>query len=237
VEHPPGREGVVTRVLVIDVGGTNLKIAGTAHRTPVKVPSGPRMTVRKMVEAVREATRGWAYDAVSIGYPGPVVDGRPAAEPRNLARGWVKFDYRRAFGRPVKIVNDAAMQALGAYRGGRLLFLGLGTGLGSALVVDGHLVPLELAHLPYRNGRTFEDYVGARGRKRMGRKRWRKHVEQVVAILRHALQAKHVVLGGGEAKDLRSLPEGARLGTNVHAVAGGLRLWEASRGPAAHTGL
>lgn len=214
------------RILVVDVGGTNLKIGGTGRRAPVKVPSGRLMTAAGMAAAVRQATQGWAYDAVTIGFPGPVVDGKPAAEPKNLAKGWVRFDYRKAFKKPVRMVNDAAMQALGAYRGGRMLFLGLGTGLGSALVVEGVLVPLELAHLPYKDGQTFEDYVGMRGSARLGRKRWRRHVDRVVAILKHALQAEQVVLGGGEAKRLKRLPDGAELGTNEHAMRGGLRLWQ-----------
>ncbi len=211
---------------MVDVGGTNLKLGLSGHGARARIPSGPRMTAAGMVAAVRKATRGWVYDAVSIGYPGPVTDGRPTAEPKNLARGWVRLDYRKAFRRPVRLVNDAAMQALGAYRGGRMLFLGLGTGLGSALVVDGVLVPLELAHLPYRRGRTFEDYLGRHGIERIGRKRWRQHVGKVVAILRHALQASSVVLGGGEARRLEELPEGTTLGDNAHAITGGFRLWE-----------
>jgi polyphosphate glucokinase len=213
------------RVLVIDVGGTNVKVGGTGRRTPVKIPSGRSMTAAQMAAAVLDATKDWEYDAVSIGYPGPVVDGRPDAEPANLGRGWVRFDYKKAFGKPVRIVNDAAMQALGAYRGSRMLFLGLGTGLGSALVVEGVLVPLELAHLPYRNGRSFEDYVGWRGEKRFGRKKWKKHVAIVIDLLRHAMQAEHVVIGGGAAKKLDRLPKGVRLGTNAHAMTGGERLW------------
>lgn len=214
------------KILVVDVGGTNLKLGLSGRTTVVKLPSGPTMTAAAMVAAVRKATRGWVYHAVSIGFPGPVVDGHPVAEPRNLAGGWIRLDYRKAFGRPVRMVNDAAMQALGAYRGGRMLFLGLGTGLGSALVVDGVLVPLELAHLPYRRGRTFEDYLGRRGIDRLGRKRWRKHVGKVVAILRHALQATSVVLGGGESQRLEELPDGTTLGDNAHAIAGGFRMWE-----------
>ena len=154
------------RVLVVDVGGTNIKVALPGSRTPIKVPSGPLMTAAKMAAAVKKVAAGRSYDVVSIGYPGPVVNGRPAAEPRNLAGGWRRFDFRQAFRRPVRIINDAAMQALGSYQGGRMLFLGLGTGLGSALVADGVLEPLELAHLPYRNGRSYEDYVGLRGFKR-----------------------------------------------------------------------
>ena len=213
------------RILVIDVGGTNLKIGGTGHKVPVKVPSGPKMTAEDMAAAVHQATEGWEYDAVSLGFPGPVVGGKPAEEPKNLGPGWVEFDFGKAFGKPVRIINDAALQALGAYRGSHMLFLGLGTGLGSALVVEGHVVPLELAHLPYRNGKTFEDFVGQRGYDRLGGKRWRKHVARVVAMLKHALQAEQVVLGGGSSKKLKELPEGARLGTNAHAMTGGVRLW------------
>jgi polyphosphate glucokinase len=167
-----------------------------------------------MVARVKEAIAGQKYDAVSIGYPGPVVNGQPANEPKNLARGWVRFDYKKAFGKPVRIINDAAMQALGSHQGGRMLFLGLGTGLGSALVVDGVVAPLELAHLPYRRG-TYEDYVGLRGYERMGRRKWEKHVHVVVELLKHALQVDYVVLGGGQTKKLKSVPKGARVGVSV----------------------
>jgi len=178
---------------------------------------------------VRTATAGWKFEAVSIGYPGAVVHGHPVAEPHNLGRGWVGFDFRKAFGRPVKVINDAAMQALGSYRGGRMLFLGLGTGLGSALIVDGVLEPMELAHLPYKNGRTYEDYVGLAGLKRLGKKKWRRHVADVVAQLEKALQADYVVLGGGNAKLLNRLPTGTRLGDNANAFIGGFRLWQTPR--------
>jgi polyphosphate glucokinase len=191
----------------------------------LKVPSGLEMTAAKMVAAVRKATETWKYDVISMGYPGPVGRGKPAEEPKNLASGWVGFEYEKAFGKPVRIANDAAMQALGGYRGGRMLFLGLGTGLGSALVVEGVLQPLELAHLPYRNGRTYEDYVGLRGYKRLGRKRWRRHVEKVIAELKHGLQADYVTLGGGQTKHLGALPTGVRLGNNADAIVGGFRLW------------
>jgi polyphosphate glucokinase len=213
------------KILVIDVGGTNLKVGMTGRLTPVKIPSGPKMTAAQMAAAVRKATSGWSYDAVTIGYPGPVIQNKPAAEPRNLGPGWRRFDYAKAFGHRVRILNDAAMQALGSYRGGRMLFLGLGTGLGSALVVDGELAPLELAHLPYRKGRTYEDYVGKRGMKRLGLRRWRKHVARVVDLLRHGLQADEVVLGGGEAKMLEHLPRGVRRVDNDNAILGGLRIW------------
>jgi polyphosphate glucokinase len=213
-------------VLVIDVGGTNLKVSVGGTADIIKVPSGPAMTAARMAEEVMKAVPGPSYDVVSIGYPGPVVNGRPAREPHNLGAGWMRFDYAKAFGKPVRVVNDAAMQALGSYQGGRMLYLGLGTGLGSAFVGDGALEPLELAHLPYRKGRTYEDYLGLRGLKRMGRKKWQRHVEKVVEILKHGLQADYVMLGGGQTKELKSLPPGVRLGTNAHAIIGGLRLWK-----------
>jgi polyphosphate glucokinase len=213
------------KILVVDVGGTNLKVSVTGLKEAVKIPSGPEMTAARMAADVKKASAGWKYDAVSIGYPGPVVNGKPAKEPANLGAGWVRFDYRKAFGKPVRLINDAAMQALGSYQGGRMLFLGLGTGLGSAFVADGIVDPLELAHLPYRNNRTYEDYVGARGYKRLGRKKWQRHVEKVVEMLRHGLQADYVMLGGGNTKNLKGLPPGVRLGTNAHAILGGIRLW------------
>jgi polyphosphate glucokinase len=216
------------KVLAIDVGGTHVKILVSGHEKPRKVRSGPTMTARRMVSAVTRLASDWSYDAVSIGYPGVVLHDRPVAEPRNLGRGWVGFDYRRAFKRPVKIVNDAAMQALGSYEGGRMLFLGLGTGLGSALIVDGLLEPLELAHLPYRKGKSYEDYVGERGLERLGKKKWRKHVRDVVARLRAALEADYVVIGGGNVETLGELPSGARQGSNAHAFLGGFRLWQQS---------
>jgi hypothetical protein len=213
------------KILVVDVGGTNLKVCVTGLKEPVKLPSGPEMTAARMAADVKKAAAGWKYDAVSIGYPGPVVNGKPAKEPANLGAGWMRFDYKKAFGKPVRIINDAAMQALGSYQGGRMLFLGLGTGLGSAFVADDIVDPLELAHLPYRNNRTYEDYVGLRGYKRLGRKKWQKHVEKVVEMLRHGLQADYVMLGGGQTKRLKGLPSGVRLGTNAHAILGGIRLW------------
>ncbi len=213
------------KILVIDVGGSNIKIGLSGRKQPIKIPSGPDMSAARMAAQVRKAIDGLRYDAVSIGYPGPVVNGRPAQEPKNLGAGWIRFDYRKAFGKPVRVVNDAAMQALGSYQGGRMLFLGLGTGLGSALVADGVLEPLELAHLPYRNNRTYEDYVGLRGYKRMGRKKWQRHVEKVVALLKHGLQVDYAVLGGGQTKKLKGRPAGVRLGDNSHAILGGIRLW------------
>jgi len=222
---PTRRDKDRMKTLVIDVGGTHVKALATGHKKPIEIPSGPMMTARRMVGAVRKATAGWEYDAVSIGYPGPVVHGQPVSEPHNLGPGWVGFNFRKAFGRPVKVLNDAAMQALGSYHGGRMLFLGLGTGLGSALIVDGALEPMELAHLPYKNGRTYEDYVGLAGLKRLGKKRWRRQVQEVVRQLRTGLQAEYVVLGGGNARLLKKLPPGVCLGENSNAFRGGYRLW------------
>ena len=214
------------KILVIDVGGTHVKALVTGQKDPVKIPSGPKMTARKMVKDVRKVAAGWEYSAVSIGYPGPVIHGRPLCDPHNLGSGWVGFDFKKAFGRPVKILNDAAMQALGIYKGGRMLFLGLGTGLGSAMIVDGLLEPMEVAHLPYKKGYTFEDYLGVRGLQRLGKKKWRRNVAEVVKQLKAALEADYVVLGGGNAKLLKELPPGARLGDNSTAFIGGFRLWE-----------
>ena len=214
------------KTLVIDIGGTHVKVIATGHKNPVLIPSGPDLTPKKMVAAVWQAAAGWDYSAVSIGYPGPVVHGRPVNDPHNLGRGWVGFDFKKAFGRPVKVINDAAMQAFGSYRGGRMLFLGLGTGLGSALIVDGILEPMELAHLPYKKGRTYEDYVGLAGLKRLGKRKWRRHVADVVQQLKTALQADYVVLGGGNAKLLKRPPPGTRLGDNANAFRGGYRLWQ-----------
>lgn len=220
------------RVLVVDVGGTKVKMLATGHSHPRKFRSGSSLTPKDMVDGVKQLAQGWAYDAVSIGYPGLVIEGRPVSEPRNLSKGWVGFDYRAAFGKPVKVINDAAMQALGSYKGkGRMLFLGLGTGFGSTLIADGIVEPMELAHLPYRKG-TFEDYVGLRGLKKRGKKKWRRHVEDVVAKLSAALEPDEVVLGGGNAKKLKTLPPGARLGDNANAFLGGFRLWEGSKGKA-----
>lgn len=222
------------KVLVVDVGGTHVKVLATGQTEPRRLASGPQLSAEQMVAAVREITKDWAYNAVAIGYPGPVQDHQPVAEPHNLGVGWVGFDYARAFGKPVKMINDAAMQALGSYERGRMLFLGLGTGLGSALVVDGIVAPLELAHLPYRKGKTFEDYVGARGFARLGKKKWREHVAAVVALLRAALQAEDVVIGGGDVKKLKQLPTGARMGDNANAFIGGYRLWQGEKPPAHH---
>jgi len=213
------------KVLVVDVGGTHVKVLATGQRVHRQVDSGPAMTARGMVAVVKRMSAGWAYDHVTIGYPGPVVHGHVVAEPHNLGRGWVGFDFRRAFGRPVKLINDAAMQALGSYRGGRMLFLGLGTGLGSALIIEGVLEPMELGHLPYKNGHTFEHYAGIGGLNRDGKTRWRKHVLDVIARLRAALQPDEVVIGGGNAAKLGRLPPRTRLGDNANAFAGGFRIW------------
>ena len=210
---------------MIDVGGTHVKIRDQHHPQSLKLESNPGLTPRRMVTAVRRAVNDWDYTAVSIGCPAPVADGKLIAEPHNLGPGWVRFDFRKAFGRPVKVINDAAMQALGSYKGGRMLFLGLGTGLGSALMLHGVLVPTELGHLPYRNGRTYEDYLGLRGLRRLGKKRWRRQVFRVGEQLKNALAAEYVVLGGGNAKLLEELPEWARLGNNSHAFRGGVLLW------------
>jgi polyphosphate glucokinase len=216
-------------VLVIDVGGTHVKLLATGQDEPVKFVSGPKLTPAQMVAGVKKLGRGWKYQAVSIGYPGLVLRGRVVAEPHNLGRGWVAFDYRAALGRPVKIINDAAMQALGSYKGGKMLFLGLGTGLGSALVVDGIVEPMELGHLPYRKG-TYEDYVGQRGLEQRGKKKWRRHVAEVVAGLIAALEPDDVVLGGGNVRKLKELPAGCRAGDNANAFVGGGRLWAQAAG-------
>ncbi len=213
------------KTLVIDIGGTNVKVLATGRKGPVKIPSGRDMTPQKMVSAIHSTVPDWRFDTVSIGYPGPVLKGKAVKEPHNLGRGWVRFDFEKAFGRPVKMINDAAMQAVGSYESGRMLFLGLGTGLGSTLIAENVLMPMELAHLPYRHGRTYEEYVGVIGLKRLGQKRWRKHVDNVIAQLRHALQADYVVLGGGNSKRIDPLPPACRLGDNANAFRGGFRLW------------
>lgn len=212
-------------VLVIDVGGTHVKILVTGELEPRKFESGPTLNAQRMVQGVKNLADGWHFNVVTIGYPGLVMRGRPVAEPHNLAHGWVGFDYDSALARPVKFVNDAAMQALGSYRGGKMLFLGLGTGLGSALIVDGMIEPMELGHLPYKKG-TYEDYLGIRGLKRMGKKKWRDAVSDVVTRLAAALEADDVVLGGGNVKKLEELPAGCRGGDNANAFLGGFRLWD-----------
>jgi predicted NBD/HSP70 family sugar kinase len=217
------------KVLVIDIGGTNVKVCLSGLTETRKFPSGARLTPRRMVAGVKAITKGWKYDVVSIGYPGIVRNNRIQVEPFNLGKGWVGFSFRAAFRRPVRIVNDAVMQALGSYRGGTMLFLGLGTGLGAALVVNGHTVPLELAHFPFSK-LTIEDYLGTRGLESLGRARWRKAVEQVTGELVAAFLVDDVVLGGGNVKKLAALPKGCRLGANANAFLGGFRLW-ADGGP------
>ena len=218
------------KVLVVDVGGTHVKILASGQKEPRKFVSGPTLTAARMVAGVKKLAQGWKYDVVSIGYPGPVLHDRPLAEPHNLGRGWVGFKFRAAFGRPVQILNDAAMQALGSYKGGKMLFLGLGTGLGTAMICDGVLEPMELGHLPYKKG-TYETYVGAQGLKRWGKKKWRRHVFEVVDRLVAALQAEDVVLGGGNVKKLKELPPNCRAGDNANAFIGGFRLWEHDGSP------
>lgn len=212
-------------ILVIDVGGTHVKILATGQKEHREIVSGRTMTPKRMVAGVRKLAADWKYDAISMGYPGPVLKGQPLLDPWNLGKGWVHFNFKAAFKRPVRIINDAAMQALGGYRKGKMLFLGLGTGLGSALIVEGHVVPLELAHLPYRAG-TFEDYVGVRGLEKHGKKKWRRFVNDVVERLIAAMEPDEVLLGGGNVKKLKKLPTRCRAGTNENAFAGGFRLWE-----------
>jgi polyphosphate glucokinase len=218
-------EGCVVKILAIDVGGTHVKVLLSGQKVPRKAVSGPTMSARRMVAMVMKLADGWKWDVVSIGYPGPVLHGRPAAEPHNLAAGWVGFDFEKGFQCPVKIVNDAAMQALGSYTKGKMLFLGLGTGLGSALIVDGAVAALELAHLPYKKA-TYEDYVGLRSLEKRGKKKWRHQVAKVVSSLAAAFEPDEVVLGGGNAHLLMALPRGCRLGENANAFVGGFRLWE-----------
>ncbi len=212
-------------VLAIDIGGTNVKILATGQKESRRFPSGPEMTPEKMVAGVKKLAEGWKYDVISIGYPGRILKGRITVEPHNLASGWIGFDFEKAFGCPVRLINDAAMQALGSYKGGTMLFLGFGTGLGSALVVNGTVVPMELGHLSYRKA-TYEDYVGARGLKRLGKKKWRKHVEFGIERMIYVLNCDDVVLGGGNVKKLNELPAGCRAGDNANAFLGGFRLWE-----------
>jgi len=214
-------------VLVIDIGGTHIKLLATGQTEVLKIPSGSDLAPQRFVADVLKATKDWSYDVVSIGFPGPIADGKSVREPKNLGTGWVGFDLTVALGRPVKLVNDAAMQALGSYEGGRMLFLGLGTGLGTTLVLDCKtLVPMEAGHLPYRKGRTFEDHIGQRGLDRFGRKKWRLFLDDVVTRLRLAFVADYVVLGGGNSRLIKELPSETRLGKNENAFLGGFRLWE-----------
>jgi polyphosphate glucokinase len=218
------------KILVVDVGGSHVKILATGHTERREIASGPKMTARQMVSDVRKLARDWAYDVVSVGFPGPVLHGRPVAEPRNLGGGWRGFDFASAFGLPVRVVNYAAMQALGSYRGGKLLFLGLGTGLGSAMIVNGIVEPMELGHLPYKKG-TYEDYVGNKGLQHAGKKRWRKLVKDVIERLVAATEPEDVVIGGGNLVHLDKLPTGCRAGNNAYAFNGGFRMWDSAYGP------
>ena len=215
-------------VLAVDIGGTHVKILATGQNERREFESGPKLTPQSMVATVKKLAEDWKYELVSIGYPGPVRFNRPIAEPRNLGKGWVGFNFEEAFKRPVRIINDAAMQALGSYRGGTMLFLGLGTGLGSAMVVEGIVVPFELGQLSYKKG-TVEDYLGLRGLQRLGKRKWRQEVAYYIGHLVPALQLDDLVLGGGNVKKLKTLPEGCRGGDNVNAFLGGFRLWENDR--------
>jgi polyphosphate glucokinase len=225
-------KGAGQKILVIDVGGTNLKLKMSDSPEVRKIPSGPDFTPQQLVDAVRQHAADWDFAAVTIGYPGPVFGGQIKREPHNLGKGWVGFDFSRGLGKPVRLINDAAMQALGSYEGGRMLFLGLGTGLGNCMILDGVIAPMEIGHLPYKKGRSFEDYVGAAGLKRLGRKKWQAAVFNVVAILQAALLPDYVVLGGGNVKKLNDLPPGCRRGDNDNAFTGGVRLWDAPASPA-----
>jgi polyphosphate glucokinase len=215
----------VQPVLVIDVGGSHVKALASGEQEPRRIDSGPKLQAAAMVPPLLELVGDWTWEAVSIGVPSPVHGGRIVAEPINLGPGWVGFDFTAAFGKPTRLVNDAAMQALGSYESGKMLFLGLGTGLGSALVADGYVQPMELGHLPFRK-KTFEDYVGERGLEKRGRKRWHKDVLDVVSALSAALEPDYVVLGGGNAKLLDELPDGVMLGDNANAFKGGFRVWD-----------
>ena len=233
----PGRIGVARslvaprRILVLDVGGSHVKLRVGDRGSLKKLVTGPKMSADEMTKAVRKLVDPADYDAVSIGYPGMVVRGRIAAEPFNLGKGWLGFDFEKALEKPVRIINDAAMQAVGSYAGGRMLFLGLGTGMGATLILDGVVEPMEFGHLPYKNGRTYEQHVGERGLERLGKKKWRKEVESVVAQLSHALEVDYTVLGGGNARLLKKLPKGARAGANSNAMTGGRLIWEATGSP------
>lgn len=213
------------QILVVDIGGTNVKVKHSSSDEVKKFPSGADLTPQQMVAGLQEITNGLEFDAITIGFPGPVVHGKIQREPVNLGKGWMDFDFS-VFGKPYKLINDAAMQALGSYQGGRMLFLGLGTGLGATLILDGVVAPLEIGHLPYRKGRTYEQIVGTSGLKRLGKKKWRRAVADTVDRLRRALVADYVVLGGGNIKKLKELPPETRLGANTNAFVGGVRLWD-----------
>jgi polyphosphate glucokinase len=221
------------KVLVIDIGGTNIKVASSDNRVPIKIPSGPHLTAQQMVDDVLKATENWEYDCITLGYPGPVNHDAPIMEPHNLAPGWIDFPYAKAFKKPYRFLNDAAMQALGGYKGGRMLFLGTGTGLGSALIIDGVVISLELAHLPYKKGLTYEEYIGVAGLERRGKKKWRKSVLDIVELLKAAMVCDYVLLGGGNAKLMKELPQHVILGANSNAIEGGIKLWEQTAPPPA----
>jgi polyphosphate glucokinase len=219
--------GGCVNVLAVDIGGAHVKFRTQRHTELVKVKSGKKMTPEKMMASIKKNTHDWKYDCISLGYPGPVIHDSPLAEPFNLGKGWVKFDYKKAFGnKPLRMLNDAAMQALGSYKHGRMLFLGLGTGLGAALVVDGVVQAVELAHLPWKKGKTYEDFLGEAALKHDGRKKWRKNVLGVIAELNQMLQSDYVVLGGGNAKLTKNLPNKVVLGTNDNAFKGAFRIWK-----------
>jgi polyphosphate glucokinase len=225
----PGKTAQVAKapkVLVIDVGGTNVKMLLSGQKEPRRYPSGPTMTAQKMVQIVKKTAGDWKWDCISLGYPGPIINGHPLREPHNLGGGWMGFNFKKAFGCPVRLLNDASMQALGSYKGGRMLFLGLGTGLGSAMVSNGVLEPMELAHLLYKKDKTYEDYLGVRGLEKLGKKKWRQQVAKITEKLKMALGAEYVVLGGGNAKKMKKMPPGVRLGANENAFLGGFRMWE-----------
>jgi len=212
-------------VLAIDIGGSHVKILSSAGGAERRADSGPGLTPQQMTDAVKKLAEGLSYDVISMGYPGPVNHNRPLTDPANLGKGWTGYDFAAQFGKPVKVVNDALMQAIGSYEGGRMLFIGLGTGLGAAMIVDNVAQPMELAHLPYKNGKSFEDYVGERGLEKRGKKKWRKYVFDVVDRLRAAMQPDYVVIGGGNVDKLDELPADSRRGDNTRAFEGGFRLW------------
>src|SRR5271155_3132425 len=226
-KNPKVDPKVDPKVLVIDVGGTHVKLLMTGQKEPTKFVSGPSMTAARAVRDIKLAVKGWKFDCISIGYPGPIINSHPLREPHNLGSGWMGMDFAKALGHPVKVINDAAMQALGSYKGGKMLFLGLGTGLGSALIVDGIVEPMELGHLPYKKF-TFEDYVGLRGLQKYGKQNWRCAVTDMVRRLAAAIEPDEVVLGGGNVNKLVELPPGCRVGNNTNAFIGGFRLWEKS---------
>jgi polyphosphate glucokinase len=212
-------------VLAVDIGGSNIKISLSTGSEKRAISSGPDMTPERMVAAVKQMAEGWAYDVIGIGYPGPVTKGVITVDPHNLGAGWKGFGFEAAFGKPVRTVNDALMQAIGGYEGGRMLFLGLGTGLGSAMIAENVAMPMELAHLPYKKLSTFEDFVGERGLKRRGKIKWRESVLDVVERLRAALQPDYIVIGGGNGDKLKTLPPNCRLGENRNAFLGAFRIW------------